>query len=240
MSRRKRQSFSDELKKEIAHAYATKALSSQQIEARGIRMGNVHRWVKQFPVEGGHNAPSSAAPQLEHDATHDKASLAMAEPSASITPPIKDIRTLTKRELKRTDSGRYLAITKDSVTAALKTMSPQEVHEITGIGVPTLYLWKTPPKSKTASPGTAVVPINGGEHANGVALRKAEVLVNPMTTDAMLVGIRKSEGFANLDKAVKQLKAAHRAGLIEDYDEIDLRLLLGYRQLTGGMLRSRK
>lgn len=231
MSRRKRQSFSDELKKEIAHAYVTKALSSQQIEARGIRMGNVHRWVRRF-FANGTPVPSANASPLEHTAPPPQS-------DATTAPEVKDIRALTKKELKRGDNGRYPSITKDSVTAALQTMSPQEVHAITGIGVPTLYLWKTPPKSTTTSPGTALVPI---EHAkgNGVSLRKAEVLVNPTTTDELLVGIRKSEGFANLDKAVKQLKAAHRAGLIEDYDEIDLRMLLGYRQLTGGTLRSRK
>jgi ABC-type nitrate/sulfonate/bicarbonate transport system substrate-binding protein len=66
------------------------------------------------------------------------------------------------------------------------------------------------------------------------------LLINPATTDDMLMAIRKSEGFANLEKAAKQLKAAFRSGLIDDYDEIDLRMLLGHRQLTGGGLRQRK
>jgi transposase-like protein len=223
--RKKRQQFSKKLKQEIATAYAAGTITTQEIEAKGIRIGNVYRWMKKF---GGDNPPQPAALS------------APAEPSKSTT--IVDIRTLSKKQLKRGSNGRYDTVVKESVIAALDTMSVSEVAAITKIQEATLYLWKTP-KSRPKAPATstAMVPVNGAAPTRDVVpMRKAELIFNPESTDVLLASIRKSEGFANLEKACKQLKAALRSGLIDDYDEIDLRVLLGHRQLTGGGLRQRR
>lgn len=246
---KKRKFYSVQLKERIARGYHDGTLSSKEIEAQGIPMNNVHRWVAELFGPGGRKAAAKPTkPTKPTDEPHVRllertgaTPTTTPDSPATIAPEVRDIRSLTKRELKRGENGRYLPVVKASVSAALKTMSVPEVHEITGITEATLYLWKTPSKKKASAPGTALVPINGHEHKDDlVPVRKAELLINPSTTDALLSGIRKSEGFANLDKAVKQLKAAHRSGLIDDYDEIDLRMLLGFRQLTGGGLRSRK
>lgn len=229
--RKKRQKFDKKLCSDIAHAYVNGTITVAEIEAKGIRMGNVYKWIKRFVTNSKAPEPS-AAPVVES---------AKSESTATIV----DIRTLTKKQLKRGDNGRYLPIVKDSVVAALKTMTVPEVAEITGITEATLYLWKTPkPAKKRPSQipaTTALVPVNGARPTTDVVpMRRAELIFNPESTEAMLTSIRKSEGFANLDKAAKQLKAAFRSGLIDDYDEIDLRVLLGHRQLTGGGLRQRK
>lgn len=238
MSKRKRQSFSYQLKSEIANAYASGKLTAKEIEAKGIRMGNVHRWVHEFVPADGAVVETAPAAELNNHKGPPSSETGVSD--------VVDVRQLTKRQLKRGANGRYDKAVKASVMKALDTMTVPEIAEITGITEATLYLWKNAPKKKgeSASPGTSLVPAvsngNGHDKSPVPAVRQAELLVNPATTDALLVGIRKSEGFANLEKAVKQLKAAHRAGLIEDYDEIDLRVLLGHRQLTGGGLRSRK
>jgi transposase-like protein len=240
----KRQSFSTALKQEIAHGYVTDALSSKAIEARGIRMGNVNRWVTEIYGPGGKKAAKAKATAnaphvrlLERKPTE-----APATSPADEDAPV-DIRTLTKRQLKRGPNGRYSKLLRNSATVALRTMSIAEVSAITGVNQATLYLWKKPQTpTDSASPGTAVVPLNGVDRLKGSApvAAKAELLINPASTEALLAGIRKSEGFSNLEKGVKQLKAAYRSGLIDDYDEIDLRILLGHCMLTGSGLRSRK
>jgi transposase-like protein len=227
--RKKRQQFPKKLRSDIAHAYANGTITVAEIEAKGIRMGNVYKWIKRFVTDP---PPEPSTPVVE---------TAKSEPTAAVV----DIRTLTKKQLKRGDNGRYDALVRDSVTAALQTMTVPEVAAITKITEATLYLWKTPKPSKKRPPEiptkTAMVPVNRARPTTDVVpMRRAELLINPATTDDMLMAIRKSEGFANLEKAAKQLKAAFRSGLIDDYDEIDLRMLLGHRQLTGGGLRQRK
>lgn len=235
MRRKKRQQFSKELKQETAIGYANGTITAEEIEAKGIQMGNVYKWIKLYVTDP---TPESSVPVETETETKTKT----PEPPEPIASTIVDIRTLTKRQMKRGPNGRYAKLVKDSVTAALETMTVGEVAAITGITEPTLYLWKTPKKrtSETAT-NTALVPVNRGTPANDVVpMRRAEVIFNPASTETLLTSIRKSEGFANLDKAAKQLKAAFRSGLIDDYDEIDLRVLLGHRQLTGGGLRPRK
>jgi transposase-like protein len=231
---RKRQSYSEDLKREVAQGYASKTLSSKEIEARGIRMGNVHRWVAKYAGPGATTNPNSNANstkvKLEEGGT---ISTTSAPPTS-----VPDIHTLSKRQLKRGANGRYDPIVREAATAALATMSVLEVSEITGVNQATLYAWKnstTPPQR--ASPGTALIPANGRSHA-GVAT--AELLINPASTDALLNGISKSEGFANLSKSYENKIRKFRAGWIE-LDEDDHRFCLGFLQLTGGKpMRSRK
>lgn len=232
MRRKKRQQFSTKLKQETAIGYTNGTITAEEIEAKGIRMGNVYKWIKQYVTDGTPESAVPAVPAVPVETT-------TPEPIASTT--IVDIRTLTKRQLKRGPNGRYAKLVKDSVMAALETMTVGEIAAITGITEATLYLWKTPKNKPEKTTNTALVPVNGATPANDVTpMRRAEVIFNPASTEALLTSIRKSEGFANLDKAAKQLKAAFRSGLIDDYDEIDLRVLLGHRQLTGGGLRQRK
>jgi len=228
---RKRQKFSAQLRHEIASGYVAGTITSKEIEAKGIRMGNVYKWVKKLK-DGG-------ADLSERPPASSTVESSQPEP---IPTSIVDIRTLTKRQLKRGPNGRYDKLVKDSVTAALKTMSVAEVAAITPqITEATLYAWKNPKNGQSeTTTGGALVPVNGATSHEVVPMRKAELIFNPASTEALLTSIRKSEGFANLDKAAKQLKAAFRSGLIDDYDEIDLRVLLGHRQLTGGGLRQRK
>lgn len=225
-----RQSYEPAFKKEIAEGYYTRKLTPKDIEAKGIRMNNVHRWVHQFFGRGGRAKEGEPAPET-------------ATPEAEPTPATLDIHTLSRRKIKRGANGRYPDKVKDMVMSALLQKSVPEVSEITGIHNATLYLWRdAAQKQQRANGGGALVVANEKPRAvpaNGEA-RSAEVIINPASTEAILANIRKGEGFANLDKAVKQLKSAHRSGQIEDYDEIDLRFLLGFRLLTGAPLRARK
>lgn len=229
MSRRPRTEFPEELKKEIAFGYHSGSMTTKEIEGRGIRMGNVYRWIKQFCGNGMSPPPKSAAPPTGH--------------SDSGSNAIPETHTLSLRKIKRGANGRYPDKAKDMVMSALLQKSVPEVSELTGIHTATLYLWKdTAQKQQRAAGGGALVVAkekHSAVPANGEAHR-AEVIINPASTEVILANIRKGEGFANLDKAVKQLKSAHRSGQIEDYDEIDLRFLLGFRLLTGAPLRARK
>lgn len=118
---------------------------------------------------------------------------------------------------------------------ALEHMSVSEVKQKTGIHITTLYQWRNEiNKSNDTGRATAVVPITPKP------MSKPELVLNQGAVDSHLINIRKAEGFTNIDKAIKELKAAYRNGLIEDYDPIDLRILLGYSQLIGAPLRARK
>lgn len=229
--RKQRQDFQKTFKRDIAVAYAGGKLSVREIEAKGIRMGNVYRWVKKF-----------VGARAEKSAAKDEPAKIESTTDSPIATPELDIRALTKKQLKRGANGRYDPRVKASVLAALETMSVGEVAEITKITEATLYLWKPKKKKTPAAASTALVPVDLVPPSRAVVpvARKAEVIINSETTDALLTTIRKSEGFANLQKAAVQLKQAFRNGLIDDYDEIDLRLLLGFRQLTGAGLRQRK
>lgn len=226
-----RQRFDEELKKEIAQGYWSRTLSHDEIEGRGIKMGNVHRWVRAYvgtgrrPPKQAISAPPSSTP-------------------ASTTAAI-DIQGLSKRKIKRLANGRYPNDVKEAVMPVLLQMSVGEVSAKTGINAATLYLWRKDLAQKNKAPsverangGSLVVAAARKDHASRVS--KAELLFSPDSIDAQMEGIRKGEGLVNIVKASKELKAAYKSGQIEDFDEIDLRLLLGVRQLTGAPLRMRK
>lgn len=223
---RKRQSYETEYKKEIAHGYYTRQLSAQEIEAKGIRMNNVHRWVQQFFGPGGRAKGGEPAPE---------------------TPPA-EVHNLSLKKIKRGANGRYPEKAKASVMTALLELPVGEVSERTGVNVATLYAWKeSAKKTKEGAPintsphpvdSTALVPANGARHP---PVQRAEILVNPETPEGLLDGIRKMEGFANLTKTVENKIKKFRAGII-DFDEDDHRLCMSYLQITGGKppMRMRK
>lgn len=216
---RTRHSYKTEYKKEIAQGYYTRQLSAKDIEAKGIRMNNVHRWVKMFFGPGGRAKGGEPAPE-----------------SAPI-----EVHNLSLRKLRRGANGRYREKDKDVVMSALLELPVSEVSEKTGVNVATLYAWKEAaskedapingsPRPADASKNAAVVPANG---ARQPLHRTAELLVNPETTEGLLDGIRKMEGFTNLTKAVENKIKKFRAGIIE-FDEDDHRLCMSYLQITGG------
>lgn len=238
---RTRKNYEPEFKKEIAEGYYTKRLSAQDIEAKGIKMNNVHRWMKQLYGPGGRRATSAeVAPPA-------------APPAAPLdsVAPAPDVHTLSLRKIKRGANRRYREKDKSTIMSALLQLPVPEVSERTGVNPATLYLWKAEAeKQKNPEAGGALVvlpekttnasvPANGARHSP--AHRTAEVLVNPETTEGLLDGIRKMEGFVNLTKVVESKIKKFRAGII-DFDEDDHLLCRAYLQITGGkqQMRARK
>lgn len=225
-----RQSYEPAFKKEIAEGYFTRKLTAKDIEAKGLRMNNVYRWVHEFFGAGARAKAGEPAPETP-------------TPAAEPAPATPDIHTLSRRKIKRGANGRYPDKVRDMVKPVLLQKSVSEVAEMTGIHTATLYLWqKAAQKDRDENGGGALVVAHEKRDVvpAKIEARTAEVIVNPASTEQILGNLRKGEGFVNLDKAAKQLKAAHRSGQIEDYDEIDLRFLLGFRLLTGAPLRARK
>lgn len=232
---RTRKHYDEEVKKEIAEGYYTNRLSAEDIEAKGIRMNNVHRWVKQIYGPGGKQANSPA------QATQAEQGRQAAPENAS---PVSESHTFNLRKIKRGANRRYREKDKSAIMPALLKLSVPEVSERTGVNPATLYLWKAEAE-KQAGGALVVLPEspNGSARANGArhlpAHRRAEVLINPETTDGLLDGIRKMEGFVNLAKAVESKIKKFRAGLL-DFDEDDHLLCRGYLQITGGKPHARK
>lgn len=225
--------FDQELKKEIAQGYWSRTLSTKDIEGKGIRIANVHRWVREF------FGPGKRPP---------KQTTAQPAPAKAAGPPsIADLQSLSKRKIKRGPNGRYSEEVKDKVMPALLQMPVGEVSERTGINMATLYLWKQQ-ANQSSQPALERANGRGGDlvvapvttEDRTTRSSKVEVALSPDSIGTQMESIRKGEGFVNIVKAVKELKAAYKAGMIEDYDEIDLRFLLGFRQLTGSPLRMRK
>lgn len=224
---RKRKFYDATFKEEIARGYHSRQLSAADIEAKGVRMNNVHRWVHELFGKGGRQKVSAPQPAEAPPATQ-----APTQAPPETEPP--NTLTLIRKKIKRGANGRYPDHVKAQVAAALREKPVPEVAELTGLHPATLYLWKEAAEKKNANGSSVVIA------PEKKSVRHAEVIVNPASTEDLLANIRKGEGFANLDKAVKQLKAAHKSGAIDDYDEIDLRFLLGFRLLTGAALRSRR
>lgn len=228
---RTRKNYSTEQKKEIATGYYQRTLSAKEIEARGIRMNNVHRWVQRFFGPGGRAKGGEPAPE--------------APAPAPVT-----VQSLSLKKLRRGPNGRYPSKDKATVMAALLESPVSEVSQKTGVDIATLYVWKK--AAEKSKPGTA---INGSsEHpveppksalgpTNGArppVVAKAEVIINPDTTASMLNGLDKMEGFVNFKKTVENKLRNFRAGLI-DFDAEDHRLCMAYLQITGERtVRSRK
>lgn len=219
-----RKQYAPELKQELAQGYRSGTLTSAQIEERGIPIGHVRKWMRTIFGDS-----------KRVKATDASAASKPATVAAEVTTATPDAKPLSRRKIKPGPNGRYSPEDIAAVMQMIGTAPLSAISEKTGVGVATLHVWAKRKKHSGAN-GTALVPI--GDKPSSP--RKAELLLNPTSTEALLSTITKSEGFVNMEKAAKQLKAAHRAGLIEDYDEIDLRWLLGFRQVTGAPLRSRK
>jgi transposase-like protein len=210
VSGKKRHQFSPELTREIATGYHSGTMSVKDIEARGISMANVYRWVRKYFPEGARQAEAP------------------------------DGQTLSKlKQIKRGDNGRYAEADKAAIVAALRRMSIAKVSEATGVTNATLYVWQKEENKGTSpvSESTALVPSNGARHPTATA----EVLFNPESTEALLQGLDKMEGFVNFRKAVENKLKKFKAGWI-DFDEDDHLLCRAYLQITGGkpQMRGRK
>lgn len=221
-----RKRYAPELKKELAQGYRSGTLTSAQIEERGIPIGHVRKWMHAIFGDSKRVKPADAS-------AASKPATVATEGTKPATP---DAQPLSRRKIKLAPNRRYSPEDKAAVMQMIGTVPLATISEKTGVTLATLHLWKKQQKKHNGANGTALVPLADKSSSP----RKAELLLNPTSTEALLSTITKSEGFVNMEKAAKQLKAAHRAGLIEDYDEIDLRWLLGFRQVTGAPLRSRK
>lgn len=230
---RTRQQFDEAVKDEVAHGWYYRLLTSKEIEARGIQMGNVYRWMTERFGSGQRPPKGTAPPPPKNGA---QKNVVAPEPSDAAL----ELESLSRRKIKRGANGRYPDGVREKLTPLLLREVPvPEIAEKTGINSQTLYLWRDAAKKKsgaapTESAGALVVAPS--KPSQVATIRKAEILVNPDSTEQLLVSIRRSEGFVNLKKVVENRTAAYRAGLI-DFDEDDHRLCMSYLQLAGGGVR---
>lgn len=234
---RTRQRFDEKTKDEIAQGWYYRTLTSKEIEARGIQMANVYRWMAER-FGPGPRPPKGSAPTPQKGTK--PAPLNGAEKSVAPPPAATQLLSLSKRKIKRGANGRYPDEVREAVEPVLLQDVPvPEVSEQTGINAQTLYNWRDAAKKKQAkseSRALISVPDQEVQPTKVSTVRRADIVVNPETTEQLLTSIRRSEGFVNLKKVVDNRLAAYRAGLI-DFDEDDHRLCMSYMQLAGATIR---
>jgi transposase-like protein len=227
---RTRRQYDEALKNEIARGWYYRTLTSKEIEARGVQMANVYRWMADIFGPGPRPPKGTTPPPLN----------GAEKSSAASTPAAAQLLSLSKRKIKRGANGRYPDEVREAVeTVLLDAVPVPEVSEQTGINAQTLYNWKESAKKKQAkgeSRTLVALPDKPIEPAKLSTVRKAEILVNPDSKEQLLKDIRRNEAFVNFEKVVKRREAQYRAGLI-DFDEDDHRLAMSYCQLVGGTVR---
>lgn len=243
---RTRQQFDDSVKDEIAHAWYYRLMTSKEIEARGIKMTNVHRWmVDRFGP--GPRPPAGTVPPPPKNGSPKKA--IESESTASIV-----LETLSRRKIKRGANGRYPDEVREKVTPLLLQKVPvPEIAQKTGINAMTLYLWRNTALKKNGvtqkEPNGAAQEEPKNEGALVVAPQTAapariqrikskriEVLTNEATVKAMFDAIDMKENLAHLKKIGDELEAAHKAGEIE-LDQRDHRLMMVIKRMIGAPMR---
>lgn len=235
---RTRQQFDESVKDEIAHAWYYRLMTSKEIEARGIKMTNVYRWMTDR-FGPGPRPPAGTKPVPPKNGEGKDQPKNGAVKELSSTDGDAELQSL--RKIRRGANGRYSDEVREKITPLLIRQVPvPEIAERTGINPQTLYLWRDAAKKKNGAAQSAGALVVAQNTPTQVAtIRNAEVLVNPETTEQMLTSIRRSEGFINLKKVVDNRMAAFRAGLI-DFDEDDHRLCMSFLQLAGGAVRGTK
>lgn len=249
---RTRQQFEDSVKDEIAHGWYYRLMTSKEIEARGIKMNNVYRWMTERFGPGPRPPAGTVPPPKKNGAVKEP-------PSAPKNGAVKDVSSdptaaanlelQSLRKIKRGANGRYPDQARDKITPLLIRQVPvPEIAERTGINPQTLYLWRDAAQKKNGAAqkgsknGGALVVVPKAAAPARVQRIKAkrvkygELLTNDATTKAMLDAIDMKEDMAWLEKHIRELDAAHRAGEIE-LDYRDHRLMMVVKRMIGAPIR---